>query len=300
MKIADAHIEFVHHNDDLKLVNKHVLEKQANESLFKKSNIDLAFLAIYVGPEKNLDLMHQKALFVVKQYLRLIKKNSFVLVKNNIDLKKKKKKIILHLEGIDYFDDKLLRLDQYYDLGVRSLSITHNTSNKFAGGAHTPKVRLTAVGKKLIKKINEKNIILDLAHLSRASFFDVAEIYKKPLLVTHANINKIFSSSRNLTQKQIDIVMKNSGLIGLNFAKSMVGNGNIITFRKHMHELVRKNNANHVCIGSDLGGIVSGAPDYMSNLGKYRHFSIKLNLSNEIQEKLLYQNLYNYCLKFLK
>ena len=101
------------------------------------------------------------------------------------DLKNEGKAIaFFSLENAEPIED-ISDLDLFYKLGVRMISISWNNDNKFASGVLGDKKRgLTELGKQVIQKMEEKNIILDVSHLNEKSFWDVAEISKKPFIAS--------------------------------------------------------------------------------------------------------------------
>ena len=145
----------------------------------------------------------------------------FVLIKNSKDfdeIKNNKIGFILALEGANSIEDDFSRLYKYYDLGVRSIALTHNTRNQLADGcAENQAGGLTDLGKNFIEELNKLNILIDLSHISEPSFWDVLDIIEKPPIATHSNAKTLCNHARNLTDAQIESIAERNGVIGMNF-----------------------------------------------------------------------------------
>ncbi len=98
--------------------------------------------------------------------------------------------ILLHIEGADFVDKDLILLEAVYNLGVRSIGLTHNEKNRLAGGALS-QGGLTRLGERAIKKAQKLGMIIDLAHLNRRSFYQALKIVKPPFMVSHCGIRAI-------------------------------------------------------------------------------------------------------------
>ena len=76
-------------------------------------------------------------------------------------------------------------------------------------------VTIDVVLEKDLKLLEENNILVDTAHLSRKAFYDFAKITTKPIYNSHANLNTLFAHPRNLTNKQIEKIVQSNGFLGL-------------------------------------------------------------------------------------
>lgn len=131
---------------------------------------------------------------------------------------------VAHFEGAEPIDKDLERLEAFYDRGLRSLGLVWSRPNAFGHGVpfrfpSPPDTGpgLTEAGKRLVDACGDMGIVVDLAHLNEAGFWDVADRTEQPLVVSHACCHAISPSARNLTDRQIDAVGESKGLIGINF-----------------------------------------------------------------------------------
>ncbi len=116
-------------------------------------------------------------------------------------------------------DLDLLRV--FYELGLRSLCLTHARRNAAGDGglfasSGSPRDGLTAFGRDVIRECEKLGIIVDLAHISPAGFEDIIEMTTKPVIISHTNARKYYDIERNVTDEQIKAVGARGGVIGIN------------------------------------------------------------------------------------
>lgn len=193
------------------------------KKIFKDSITGGIFNLFYMSPkEMDEELGIKKEEINIIQNLRvvnkLIKENN--IIPNNV-------KYIYGIEGLDYLE-KLEDLDEIYNLGVRSTNIVWNNDNKFGGGAKGDKNRgLTELGRKLVQKLVDKKIAIDLSHSNEKTFYDIIglckelkENGKRPIVfASHSNVKNICNHIRNLNDDQLLQIKKLDGVIGIVTAK---------------------------------------------------------------------------------
>ncbi|MDO8966025.1 dipeptidase [Algoriphagus sp.] len=178
-----------------------------------------------------------------------------------IEARKKDKEVIgamLGIEGGHALEGTLENLDKVYAAGVRMVGPTHFFDNEFGGSAHGQSGEgLTDFGKKVIARMNELGIFIDLAHASPAIVEDILRLSSKPVIVSHTGVRAVLDSQRNLSDEQIQKIAANGGIIGIAFFDMAVGMPelpNIIASIKHVRDLV---GVEFVALGSDYDGSVA-------------------------------------------
>lgn len=175
---------------------------------------------------------------------------------------------VLHFEGAEAIDEQLELLPTYYEAGLRSLGIVWSRPNAFGQGVpfrypSSPDVGpgLSDAGVNLVAACNELGILIDMAHLNEAGFWDVARLSDSPLVVSHACCHAICPSARNITDKQIDVIGESNGIVGINFYVGDIREDG--DFRKdasldqliaHIDHVVERIGIDHVGFGSDFDG----------------------------------------------
>jgi membrane dipeptidase len=175
---------------------------------------------------------------------------------------------IMHLEGADPLAPDLSDLERWYERGLRSVGIVWSRPNAFAEGVpfrfpSSPDTGpgLTEAGRKLVHACNRLGILVDLSHLNEAGFWDVASLALAPLVATHSNAHALCTSSRNLTDAQLDAIGASGGVVGVNFAVNFLRADGasdpstpIDEIVRHVDYIADRIGADHVAFGSDFEG----------------------------------------------
>ena len=134
---------------------------------------------------------------------------------------------ILHLEGAEAIDPAFDTLEVLYAAGLRSLGLVWSRPNRFGHGVPfrfpaSPDTGpgLTDAGRALVRACNDLGVLVDVSHLNEQGFRDVAAITDAPLVATHSAVWAICPMSRNLTDRQLDMIRDSDGMVGVNFEVS--------------------------------------------------------------------------------
>lgn len=175
---------------------------------------------------------------------------------------------VLHMEGCEPIDADLAALDVFHAAGLRSLGPVWSRNTVFGHGVpfafpSSPDTGpgLTEAGRRLVKECNRIGIAIDLAHITEKGFWDVAKLSDKPLIVSHSNVHALTPISRNLTDKQFDAVKESKGVVGLNFAVTMLREDGaksadtpLTDMIRHIDYMVERMGIDCVALGSDFDG----------------------------------------------
>ncbi len=198
---------------------------------------------------------------------------------------------ILHFEGAENLGPEPGALEEFYDLGLRSLGLVWSRPNAYASGVPfrfpgSPDTGpgLTDAGKELVRECNRLGVLIDLSHLNERGFWDVAGLSDAPLVATHSNAHTLCPSTRNLTGRQLDAIRDSDGMVGVNFAVTFLradggddANTPLETVVRHVDYLVDRVGIDRVGFGSDFDGAkvpkeigdVSGLPNLLAALGEH-------------------------------
>lgn len=162
---------------------------------------------------------------------------------------------VLAIEGLHSLGGNLDAVDDHYDAGYRIMGLVHQFDNSIGGSSYgIERGGLTEFGRSVVKRMQEKNMIVDLAHASDALIEDILAITTKPVIVTHTGVKGVCNRRRNISDEQIIAIAETGGLIGIGFWSGAVcGNGpNAVTKSiKYVAELV---GVEYVSLGSDFDG----------------------------------------------
>ncbi len=185
---------------------------------------------------------------------------------------------VMHMEGAEAIDPALDALHLFHAMGLRSLGpvwsrptvFGHGVPFRFPGSPDTGP-GLTDAGKRLIRECNALRILIDLSHLNAQGFDDVAVITDAPLVATHSNAHAITPSTRNLTDRQLDMIRDSGGMVGLNFATVFLRPDGRLDptcgwdpILRHLDYLIDRLGEGHVGFGSDFDGAM--VPDVIKDV----------------------------------
>ena len=134
-----------------------------------------------------------------------------------------KKYAFLAVEGMDAIGDDLNGIDRYAGLGVRLGMLTWNGENLLATGAGgDPYSGLTDLGRRAVRRMGERNILMDVSHLNDGGFWDVMRSAEGAVVASHSNCRALCDVRRNLTDDQLRAIRDSGGVVGLNVHHAFV------------------------------------------------------------------------------
>lgn len=201
--------------------------------------------------------------------------------------------LFLTLEDIAIFNEN--NLSKLISLSPLSVTLTWNYANQFAGGALS-KSGLTKLGIKVIKLFEEKNILIDCAHLNRKSFYQFCNITKFPIFVSHSNVYSLHKKERNMTDKQIEKIVLSGGFLGLTFYQDFISNKKISSkdIANQFDYLIKNFGSDNFGLGTDFFGFDKNK--YPADILSYKDlFNLQIALfekgyKKEIVDKLFFDN----------
>ncbi|MEI6090764.1 MAG: membrane dipeptidase [bacterium] len=292
MKIADAHCDTL-----TTFPNKPFFEETAhwNVTKFRKSGGVLQYMAIFTPAEYAGSDAANYALRAAGNLYKSLPKECNILTSAD-DWNDEKLNIVLTLEGASPIINSVENLYAFYQLGVRTITLTHNHRNFLADGVGS-NYGLTEFGRMIIEECEKLNIIIDVSHLSDKGFQDVAAIAKKPFMASHSNCRTLCDMPRNLTDDQIKVIVSKKGFIGLNLYTKFVSDREdnlTLQFCKHIEHFLKFGAEDILGLGADLDGIPE--TPFIDYEGIQRVLTNVLRLDESIVEKIMSKNLINFTM----
>ncbi|MBA4307961.1 MAG: peptidase M19 [Sphingopyxis sp.] len=162
---------------------------------------------------------------------------------------------MLTIEGLQNLEGKAANLDRLYAAGFRMAGLTHFFDNEVAGSMHgLKKGGLTPFGRDILRRMEAKGMIVDIAHLSHAGVAEVLAMAKRPVVSSHGGVQATCKVNRNLTDDEIRGVAKTGGIIGIGYWDAAICDTSpraAARAMKHVRDLV---GIQHVALGSDYDG----------------------------------------------
>lgn len=164
--------------------------------------------------------------------------------------------LLLSMEGMEPLGYDPGLIDVFFELGVRMGSLTWNRRNPFAdGAAEPPHGGLSRLGRQLVDRMVELGIVVDLAHSSERTFWDVIErVDGAPVIVSHAACRAVHDSPRNLRDEQLEAIAASGGVLGIMLVPIFIDpeRWQIDRAVEHVLHAVEVMGAEHVGLGGDF------------------------------------------------
>jgi membrane dipeptidase len=204
---------------------KNVLETEFLLEL-KTGNISVIGAAIYIEDRYLSQASLRVALDqIARLYAETAASVCFAICKSFREIQQARESgkiaLLITMEGIEPLGTDLNQLRVFYELGVRSIGLTHARSNAAGHGgifaaSGSPRDGLTAFGRDVVRECEALGIVIDLAHINPAGFDDILSIATKPPIVSHTNVRRYYDIERNVSDEQIKMIGERHGVIGVN------------------------------------------------------------------------------------
>ena len=126
---------------------------------------------------------------------------------------------MLGIEGGRQIGGSMAALRQFYELGVRYMTLTHSQTTEWAdSGTDEPKHDgLSPFGVEVVKEMNRLGMLVDLSHVSPATMRDAIAASRAPVIFSHSNAAAIDPHPRNVPDDVLRLLPANGGLVMVTF-----------------------------------------------------------------------------------
>jgi len=197
----------------------------------REGGVDVQFFAVWPDPDKYLpDKMYHQAVYMISRLKAILAENpdkaELALSVSQIEriVAQGKLAACIGVEGGTAIENDLNKIDSLCRMGARYLGLTWNDSPPWAtSGEDEYKLKagepkgLTEFGRRVIRRMNDLGMIVDLSHSGEQTFRDVIETTRKPVIASHSDVYNLRHHYRNLKDWQIRAIAQNGGVIGMNF-----------------------------------------------------------------------------------
>lgn len=216
---------------DLSLDNDHA---HVDFPKLKRGGVDGAFFALYVPGNLETEEAFEYSQRLLEGVERAVEANSssvaFAIDSAQAFSNKQEGRfsVFLGLENGSPIGNSFDRLKWFYDRGVRYITLCHSSDNQICDSCASKVKRwggLSPFGKELVAEMNRLGILIDVSHISDASFYDVLKYSDRPVVATHSCCRALCPHPRNMTDDMIRSLASAGGVIQINFYPLFLDSG---------------------------------------------------------------------------
>lgn len=182
----------------------------------------------------------------------------FVQVRGSADLERarreKKLGVIYQFQDSAAIGEKLERVDDFHRLGLRTVQLTYNLRNLVGDGCMEPgNAGVSRFGHSLIERLNQRRILIDLAHSGRRTATEAIVASRSPVLISHTGCAALVDRPRNKTDAELRAVAERGGVVGIYLMPFLRESGQPMAadLIRHIEHAVKVCGEDHVGIGTD-------------------------------------------------
>jgi membrane dipeptidase len=202
---------------------------------FKASGITGEFFSIYVsGATWNKDGTFKgamrRAMDLIDATNREVEKypNQLMSCTSAAEIRRAKRQnkvcALMGIEGGYAIENSLYALRNFYRLGIRYMTLTHNVSHDWAD-AHRGEVKnngLSDFGKEVVREMNRLGMLVDISHVSDKVMNDVLDVTTAPIIASHSSARGVSNHTRNVPDDVLKRIAQNGGVVMINFYPSFL------------------------------------------------------------------------------
>jgi len=169
----------------------------------------------------------------------------------------------LGIQGGNALDLSLTEMARLCDGRVLRITLMHLSSSRIGSTSSPMKLSdtgLNAFGAQMVELLNERKVLVDLAHISARGFWAACDAHAKdtPFVVTHTGVAGVYRHWRNLDDDQIRAVAKSGGVVGIMYHAPFLGDkpwaGRVDTIARHIVHVLNVAGEDTPALGSDWDG----------------------------------------------
>jgi membrane dipeptidase len=230
---------------------------------------DITALAIVQRwPMRTWDSILERALYHAERLNRLAARDdSFTVVRTRGDLEAvlaaretdpTAMAGLLETEGAHPLEGEIGNVDALWDAGYRMLGLQHFFDNALGGSLHgVSNAGLTDFGRDVIRRMDERGLIIDVAHSSPQVVEDVLAMTDSPLVVSHTGVHGHCEVKRNIPDALMQRIAAGGGLIGIGFWADVTCDDSPEGVAATLLAAIDLVGIDHVALGSDYDGTVT-------------------------------------------
>jgi len=206
------------------------LDTQINLPKMEEGGLDVSWLIVYTGQDTlttdGYAKAEENAMAKFEAIHRLcdeIAPDQIELALTSNDVRRivadGKKVAMIGVENAYPMGEDLANFKEYFDLGARYISLSHNGHSQFSDSNTGEKDSvwlhngLSELGKAAVKEMNRLGIMIDVSHPSKESMLQTIELSEAPIIASHSSARALCNHSRNLDDEQLQLIKENGGVV---------------------------------------------------------------------------------------
>lgn len=247
-----------------------------------RHNPELASLGTQLSPAQYADMIFDKLERIVAHYSDYIS-----IARTPADLYEDKRmgrhSIMFGIENGLALNHDLAYVRHFAQRGVVYITLCHNGDNDICDSARGCNTHngVSSFGEKVIRRMNEEGIMVDLSHAAEKSFYDALDISSTPIVCSHSNSRALCDVPRNLTDDQMRALAQKGGVAHITlyhgFLRADTPEATILDAIDHLEHAIQVMGIDHVGIGTDFDGdgTVRGCADASELINFTRHLLLR-------------------------
>jgi membrane dipeptidase len=213
----------------------------------KQGGLTAEFFSVYIDRKYATEGgSARRALDMIDYVYRASEKypNDLVMSYSTADIRRAKKQgriaALMGIEGGHAIEDSLMALRDFYRLGIRYMTLTHNNTNNWADSCcdQAKHNGLSDFGKEVVREMNRIGMLIDVSHVSDKTMNDVLDISTAPVIASHSSARALGDRPRNIPDDLLRRFTKNGGVVMVNFYPGFIDK-NVIEASKARDALLK-------------------------------------------------------------
>jgi membrane dipeptidase len=206
-------------------------DQQVDVPKMVEGGMDAAFFIVYVGQGERTPEGHARAHARALDRFAAIRRMTDELCPDAIALAYRaddvapilesgKRVAVIGLENGYMVGRELSLLSEYYDMGARYLTLSHNghndisdSANPRAGEPEAEHGGLSDFGVRVVREMNRLGMMVDVSHISGDAVLDAVRVSRSPVLASHSALQALTPISRNLGDEQLRAIADAGGVV---------------------------------------------------------------------------------------
>jgi membrane dipeptidase len=196
--------------------------------------------------------------------------------------------VVLCLEAVTAIENEIDRLDVLYGLGIRSAGLVYSQGNQVGAGLAEPSdAGLTNFGRRVVRRLNQLGLLIDVSHAGDRTSLDAIEASEVPIVISHAGARALWPTDRMKPDDVIRACADTGGLIGIEAAPHTTVTADhprhsISSVMQHFEYCAELVGLDHVTFGPDT--------NFGDHVGWHQAFSMQLAMGERSRPEPEHEN----------